>query len=61
MSNGGPPNKFPQQVDLTNVPPGQRAAVLGAAWQDYYDVYHQWPNTWVTVGDIIYLGGYGRP
>lgn len=61
MSNGGPPNKFPQFVDLESVQTmPERAALLGDAWQKFFDTYHAWPNAWVESGGVVYIGLYGN-
>lgn len=60
MGNGGPPNKFPQFVDLTAITsPAERAVALGTAYQEFWVTYHYWPTVAVTVGDVVYLGAYG--
>ena len=60
MSNGGPPNKFPQWVDLSVfTTPADRANALGEAYAHFYAQYHYWPTVAVAVGEIVYLGAYG--
>jgi hypothetical protein len=60
---GGPPNKFPQWVDLTNVSQNDPAAIaagLGIGYQLFYDTFGVWPTVAIPYGPYVYLGAYGR-
>jgi hypothetical protein len=60
MPNGsGPPDKFPQFIDLSQYPtPAERATALGNAYAEFYATYHWWPTVAVAVGEVVYLGAY---
>jgi hypothetical protein len=56
----GPPDKFPQWVDLSNATPGRETAtLLGNAYALFWNTYGVWPTAAVAVGDVVYLGAYG--
>lgn len=60
-NGGGPPDKFPQWVDLSAFStPADRAIQLGIAYKLFYDTYHVWPTVAITVGEVVYLGAYGN-
>jgi hypothetical protein len=58
---GGPPDKFPQWVDLSTYPmPSDKAVALGIAYAKFYQTFGVWPTVAITVGEVVYLGAYGR-
>jgi hypothetical protein len=58
----GPPDKFPVFIDLSNEPTyGAKAVALGTAYQEFYKTYGVWPTVAVSVGEVVYLGAYGKP
>jgi len=60
MPNGGPPNKFPLYVDLSqHSSPADMANALGAAYELFFQTYHYWPTVAVPIGEIVFLGAYG--
>jgi len=55
----GPPDKFPEWVDLSTYSTNAlKADALGALWQNFFNTYGVWPTAWVTVGTVVYVGGY---
>jgi hypothetical protein len=58
-NGSGPPDKFPQWIDLSPfATPADRAIQLGIAYQLFYQTYDVWPTVAVTVGEVVYLGAY---
>jgi len=57
--SSGPPNKYPQWVNLAGLEPGEPVAnALGAAQQKFMDTYGVWANQVEIVGTYAYLGAY---
>jgi hypothetical protein len=54
-----PPNKFSNYLD-TSLYSGAGAVqtALNSAWSAYFTAYGAYPNVWVTVGTVVYYGGY---
>jgi hypothetical protein len=59
MSNGSEPvDKFTNFIDFTNTPPPSVLTILNSAWAAYYKAHKQYPSVWITVGNVVYYGGY---
>ena len=56
----GPPDKFPMWIDVVGKTPSETADTLGKAWEKFNNHYGVWPNAWVTVGTVVYIGAYGK-
>lgn len=55
----GPPNKFESFVDLTGVSEGANTiAALNTLWASFYSTYGYYPNSIVTIGNVVYVGYY---
>jgi hypothetical protein len=55
----GPPDKFPEWVDLSTYSTNAaKADALGALWQNFFTTYGVWPTVWVVVGSVVFVGGY---
>lgn len=55
----GPPNKWTNYLDLSEVTGGSATlTALSGAWADYYAEYGAYPDVWVMIGSILYYGGY---
>jgi hypothetical protein len=58
----GPPDKFPQWVDLTAIAASDlaaRAAALGAGYDLFFKTYGTWPTVAIECHSVVYLGAYG--
>ena len=58
MSPSGPPDKFPVVIDLSGQTDTQKQTTLNNAWTTFQSTYGMWPNTWVVVGQTIFIGAY---
>ena len=55
----GPPDKFVGYIDTSlDSSPTAVISALNTAWSNYYTTYGVYPSVWLTVGSVIYYGGY---
>jgi len=56
----GPPDKWTNYLDTSTIPggPGAILTALTNAWAAYFGTYGVYPSVWLTVGTVVYFGGY---
>jgi hypothetical protein len=54
-----PPDRFESFVDLTGVSEGANTVTaLNTLWASFYSTYGVYPNSVVTIGNVVYVGAY---